>query len=117
MIITVALAAFAFGGAASAKAQPTTAKGYGLAACKVEMGELPAGEADRLCNCIVDNIETEFGPVDAIRMYAIMDARLHRDKEAEIAKLLGMTADEVSAWLDLADQRMIKVLEVCAPAE
>ena len=114
-MMTAALAAFAFAGAASAQ-DIDALKAEAVGACKKEMDGAPVGDIDKLCGCMVDNIVTVFGD-DADEMLKVVISGHSPGDTAEIAALLGISEEEATAFVKTAEERMSKVQEACVPAE
>lgn len=113
LMVTAALAAFAFAGAAYAD-DVEGLKAQAVETCKKEVGDMPDG--DKLCGCMIDNIVTAFGD-DAEKMLKVLAANLNPSDTAEIATLLGISEDEAKSFVEAADEKMDKVQEACMPAQ
>jgi hypothetical protein len=116
-ILAAGFAALAAAGAARAEDTVESLRQPVIDVCKTQMsGESVAGDADKVCTCMVDGVIKDFG-ADALSMLKILNAGLNPSQIAEIAALLGITEEQAKAFVDMADDKMNTLQESCMPSE
>lgn len=103
-------------GLASAQDSVETLRGPVIEKCKADMGggrAEDAAPAEAFCSCMVDGIIAGFGD-DTLPMLKVLNSGLKESDTAGIATLLGISEDEVKAFIARVEAKFDPLNDACS---